>query len=649
MLIVYIYGMPLISFLRVLPTRQLFLYLFASACLVKGVNGQSGQDPLIDAAGINLAIEIRDQISSAFVSNEEELVKKFPDIPFTRGAVFNGPIPEKYVTKTALVRFRIHNSSSSLKKLYFFPGFYYQKIRVYRVSGKTLELLPEILPDNKEKIGYREISIATGDSMEIIASLGMLKTYVNKIRPRLVNPEYLSSFIAGLHDISWASDLFTYVFCGLLLMMVLYSLSVYFQGANKEFLYYSGYAFFIGLMLFTKALYNYHTEPMNFFLEEYLDFVLQATGIIFYMIFMQKFLDTRNHYQFLNRLYNSGIFLLLFATLAFSVLHYATDLYHIEFLVEQGTKFLLLLMIVVFLVYSSRYWHIKLFRYLFWGNFFYLLFSLISYALIIAPGLFPYHPIATNSLIHYETGLFFELVFFLGGLNYKNRRYIIAQTKEKEALKAQAMVQEYEKEIAVYKAQQEERQRISADMHDELGSGMTAIRLMSEIARNKMKEHTPVEIEKISRSADDVLNKMNAIIWSMNSSNDTLDNLISYIRAWSLEYFESTPVRCRVQTPEEIPQQELTGDKRRNIFLCVKESLNNVLKHAGASEVSIDIKSDEQELLITIHDNGKGIDKEKLRQFGNGLKNIGRRMESIGGTFLIQNEGGTVTTLRLPL
>ena len=178
---------------------------------------------------------------------------------------------------------------------------------------------------------------------------------------------------------------------------------------------------------------------------------------------------------------------------------------------------------------------------------------------------------------------------------------------------------------------------------------MTAIRLMSEIARNKMKENTPVEIEKISRSADDVLNKMNAIIWSMNSSNDTLDNLISYIRAWSLEYFESTPVNCRVNTPEEISQQELTGDKRRNIFLCVKESLNNVLKHAGASEVSIDIRADETELLIQIHDNGKGIDKEKLRQFGNGLKNIGRRMESIGGTFSIQNESGTVTTLRLPL
>lgn len=641
--------MSLTTFTRVFPFRYFLLYLFTTFWLTKEANSQTVEEPSIDVAGINLAIEIRDQISSVFLKNEEELLNKFPSIPFKQGAVIKGPIPEKYVTQTALVRFRIHNSGNQIKKIYFFPGFYYKKIRLYRVNGKALQLLPEIMPDNKEKAGYRELTIAAGDSMEIIASLGLLKTYVNKIRPRLVNPEYLSSFIAGLHDISWASDLFTYVFCGLLLMMVLYSLSVYFQGANKEFLYYSGYAFFIGLMLFTKALYNYHTEPMNFFLEEYLDFVLQATGIIFYMIFMQKFLDTRNDYRFLNRLYNSGIFLLIFATLAFTVLHYATDLYQIEFLVEQGTKFLLLLMIVVFLVYSSRYWHIRLFRYLFWGNFFYLLFSLVSYALIIAPGLFPYHPIATNSLIHYESGLFFELVFFLGGLNYKNRRYIITQTKEKEALKAQAMVQEYEKEIAVYKAQQEERQRISADMHDELGSGMTAIRLMSEIARNKMKENTPVEIEKISRSADDVLNKMNAIIWSMNSSNDTLDNLISYIRAWSLEYFESTPVRCRVHTPEQIPQQELTGDKRRNIFLCVKESLNNVLKHAAASEVSIDIKTDEQVLQITIHDNGKGIDKEKLRQFGNGLKNIGRRMESIGGTFSILNEGGTVTTLRLPL
>ena len=120
-----------------------------------------------------------------------------------------------------------------------------------------------------------------------------------------------------------------------------------------------------------------------------------------------------------------------------------------------------------------------------------------------------------------KSGLFLELVFFLMALNYKNRRQLIAQARETERLKAENLMKEYEKELAVFKAQQQERERISADMHDELGSGMTAIRLMSEIARNKMKEETPVEIEKISQSADEVLNKMNAIIWSMNSGNDT--------------------------------------------------------------------------------------------------------------------------------
>ena len=163
-----------------------------------------------------------------------------------------------------------------------------------------------------------------------------------------------------------------------------------------------------------------------------------------------------------------------------------------------------------------------------------------------------------------------------------------------------------------------------------------------------MKENTPIEIEKISHSADDVLNKMNAIIWSMNSGNDTLDNLVSYIRSYALEYIDGTQVECRLKVPENIPATELTGDKRRNIFLSLKETLNNTLKHAGASLVEIEIRTDEQ-LFIRISDNGKGIDLEKLRQFGNGLKNIARRMESIGGTYHIENKNGTVTTLVLPL
>jgi signal transduction histidine kinase len=384
-------------------------------------------------------------------------------------------------------------------------------------------------------------------------------------------------------------------------------------------------------------------------LEAYFDFIMQGLGIMFYMIFMQRFLDTKNKHPFLYKLYNTGIALLALSLFSYTFLHYFTNNYVAENLVENITKILLLLMVVVFLIYGLKNWKDKLMRYLFWGNFCLFIFSVISQVAVMLVQVFKDLPgIFSSSLFYYEIGLFLELVFFLAGLNYKNRRRIISQTKEREMLKAQNQLQEYEKEIAVYKAQQAERERISTDMHDELGSGMTAIRLMSEIARNKMKENTPVEIDKISSSADDVLNKMNAIIWSMNSGNDTLDNLISYIRSWAQEYLENTPVDCRVIAPVIIRDKELAGDKRRNIFLCVKESLNNVLKHSKATLVTITIEAHDN-LKIEIADNGTGIDMQKLRQFGNGLKNIARRMESIGGTFNIENRNGTITRLELPL
>jgi len=116
-----------------------------------------------------------------------------------------------------------------------------------------------------------------------------------------------------------------------------------------------------------------------------------------------------------------------------------------------------------------------------------------------------------------------------------------------------------------------------------------------------------------------------------------------------LEYFENTPILCKVNNPEKIPSKEISGDKRRNIFLSVKETLNNSMKHARASEIRIDFEVTNSLLTIRIADNGVGIDLEKIRRFGNGLKNINKRMKNIGGNYNIENNKGTVTTLTLPL
>lgn len=634
--------------LHKLTTTLLLIAGFSFRVLAQDTTHRSGL--CIDINKIPLSLFLSDKyLSSAYVDHRSDLNAAYPNLVFQNGRVHTGLIPNNYVTKKAIIRFTVCNTADTTMAAWFFPGIHFRDIHLYRQQGAGLQELPSVRPDNPDSISYRRITMAPHDSALIVAELHQVKTYLNKVTPRLISDRYLPYFINGLHDNNSDSNLVTYLFCGLLLMLILYSLANYFQETNKEFLYYSGYAFFLGVMLFAKAIYTWRTTSISFFQEEYLDFVMQSVGHLFYMAFMQQFLATRKEHPFLHYLYNCGIVMLIVSALGYSYLHFFTDNFVLQNGLENLTKLLLLLMVLIFLFYSMRNWKDKLLRYLFWGNLCLFVFSLLSQLNVMAPALSRALPgILSNSLFYYEIGLFLELVFFLAGLNHKNRRQLIGQARERERLKAENQMKEYEKELAVFKAQQEERDRISADMHDELGSGMTAIRLMSEIARNKMKENTPVEIEKISHSADEVLNKMNAIIWSMNSGNDTVDNLISYIRSYALEYFESTPIYCRVMIPERIEKIEVSGDKRRNIFLCVKETLNNAMKHSGATELKINIAiKDKLEIFIT--DNGVGIDLQRLRQFGNGLKNISKRMESIGGTYKIENHNGTITILSLPL
>jgi signal transduction histidine kinase len=134
----------------------------------------------------------------------------------------------------------------------------------------------------------------------------------------------------------------------------------------------------------------------------------------------------------------------------------------------------------------------------------------------------------------------------------------------------------------------------------------------------------------------------------MTSSNDTVENLIAYIRSYAVEFFENTSIDCIFSMPASIPPREISGEKRRNIFLSVKEALNNVLKHSQSSAVRINVTVQDR-MTIEIQDDGIGIDLEKLRKFGNGLNNMKKRMASINGEFNVENHKGTRTTFYLAL
>lgn len=605
-------------------------------------------DPIITLNNKFEFVKLRG-LHAGFVSRLVNIEAQYDSGMLNKRPLNKDAIPVNDVSKKLIARFVVINNTMEKDSIYFFPGMYYRHVLLYAIKDNKLIPFPVIAPPIKDSISYRLFTIEPYDTLTLLAECYPLKTYTNTFRPSFMKPDYVEAFAVRLPEVKKYVSLFTYVLCGLFLMMILFSLANYFQGANREFLYYAAYAFFLGFMLFTKQFYYGRSFERNFFFESYLDFVLQSAGIWFFMLFMLRFLESKKNFPFLYNLYMAGIIYLPISVLVYSYFHFSSTDYYWENLLENViTKNVLLALVILFLIYAVKNWHHKLLRYLFWGNLLFLLFSFFSLFIVLGNKDLKIPGILNDSLVYYELGLLTELIFFLMGLTYKNKTQLIEQTQERERLKTENERKELEKQVAVMQAHQEERERISADIHDELGSGMTTIRLMSEIAKNKLKENVPVEIEKISNSANEVLNKMNAIIWSMNSSNDTLDSLISYIRAYATEYFDATPIECRIKTPETISIKELSGDKRRNIFLCVKETLNNILKHSGASRVDIDIRAGKK-LIIRITDNGIGIDLVKIRKFGNGLKNIERRMKAIGGEYKISNVEGTETRIELPL
>lgn len=535
------------------------------------------------------------------------------------------------------LKIAVSNHSEKEFSTYLFPGAYFQQIEIYKIGHQPL-----IIGNYNSFSGFRKLTLAAGEQCYLLVYLKPLKNEFNYIAPILINPGYINAyrqFIAGhKNDV----QIIGLVLSGVLFMMLLFMISNFFISKKLEFLYNALYSYCMFLLIFLNSFVARSTTPFTNLYYSYLDFFLLVTGAVFYISFTRKFLNTKINYTKLDKVLKYGEQFILLLLVIYTCLHFFTRTYLPQYFLENSMKFLILAIGLSF-IYLALKQRDRLFNYLAAGNAMLVIFSSISLALIW----FKVKPteIYLSSLFYYNLGIVLELFFFLLGLTYKNRNELILGIKEQEAMKLQAEKKEFESQIAVIKAQQEERNRISADMHDDLGAGMTTIRLYSELAKSRL-INTPIpEIDKISSSANELLNKMNAIIWSMSSSNDSLSNMIAYIRSYAQEYFENTGINCSISIPEKLPNIEVIGEIRRNVFLVVKEALNNILKHAKATEVSITLTRVDDGLTLYIQDNGTGINLDALRQFGNGLKNMKKRMKDIDIEFSIENKNGTLITM----
>jgi signal transduction histidine kinase len=202
-------------------------------------------------------------------------------------------------------------------------------------------------------------------------------------------------------------------------------------------------------------------------------------------------------------------------------------------------------------------------------------------------------------------------------------------------------------------ALERERVRISKDMHDELGANLTKISLLSELARRSLgnPEEIEIQLDKVSNAARETADTMDEIVWAVNPRNDTLDSLAAYILQYVEEYLSVSDLQCKIEVSEDLPARHVSAEMRHNIFLVIKEGLNNIVKHSEATSVRAGVRYVNSLLEITLEDNGRGFSLETVGKFSDGLANMRRRMEEIGGTFDIEGKlhQGTNLKVSVPL
>lgn len=201
------------------------------------------------------------------------------------------------------------------------------------------------------------------------------------------------------------------------------------------------------------------------------------------------------------------------------------------------------------------------------------------------------------------------------------------------------------------RALEQERARIAQDIHDELGANLTSIGLLADLGSRHKSDPAAVtrELDQISQTARESVAAMDAIVWALNPRNDSLDHFANYIAHFTRDFFRPTEVRTRLDIPTDLPSQALAADTRHQLFLLVKESFNNIVRHAEATEVHLKLSCDEGRLRLKIEDNGKGLSQKTKQDGGNGLANLRDRIERLGGALWMESNDGQGTCLEFVL
>lgn len=204
-------------------------------------------------------------------------------------------------------------------------------------------------------------------------------------------------------------------------------------------------------------------------------------------------------------------------------------------------------------------------------------------------------------------------------------------------------------------ALEQERGRIARDLHDDLGAAVTQLKLLGELVERDATQpgQTARRGQQISQTSRELARHMDELVWVVNPQKDHLENLASYLAAYSEELLGVSVIRCRLDFPDDLPDVPLSGHLRHRLFLAFKEALHNVVKHAQATEVHVRLRVAAAGLVLSVEDNGKGFDPQLSTltpqpvHGGNGLANMQARLAEVGGTCHVESRPGAGTKVEM--
>lgn len=217
-----------------------------------------------------------------------------------------------------------------------------------------------------------------------------------------------------------------------------------------------------------------------------------------------------------------------------------------------------------------------------------------------------------------------------------------------ERRRAQRQIRVLERERAVAA----ERQRIAQDIHDQVGYSLTKIGKLAEMMKHSGESTARQQglVTDISVATRDTIQAMDEIVWAINPRNDTLKDVADYLVFYAKDFLGPPNMVRSLDIPLKLPDIHLPVEVRHNLFMAVKEALNNAVKHSECSEIKLRLELTEGGLLvIAISDNGRGFEFGQATRVGDGLDNMRRRLHEIGGELVVTTHPGKGTNIRLQL